>query len=131
MVMDGSFASPGDDGFDTGVLPALLARLGAKVAIDLRRQLGADLHDLRQTLGAALGPPPDMVAVARQAHILIALAGTVGATVLAARARLLWRAADQGDAGASVRLASQILPQVDALLAFVAACPLPADRTLP
>ena len=87
MVMDGSFASPGDDGFDTGVLPALLARLGAKVAIDLRRQLGADLHDLRQTLGAALGPPPDMVAVARQAHILIALAGTVGAIELAARAR--------------------------------------------
>ena len=131
MVMDGSFASPGDDGFDTGVLPALLARLGAKVAIDLRRQLGADLHDLRQTLGAALGPPPDMVAVARQAHILIALAGTVGATVLAARARRHWRAADQRDAGASARLAFQILPRIDALVAFVAACPLPADRPLP
>ena len=131
MVMDGPFASHGDDGIDTGVLPALLARLGAGVAIDLRRQLAADLHDLRQTLGAALGPPPDMVAIARQAHGLIALAGLAGAWLVEARARLLWRAADLGNAQASARLASEILPHIDALLTFVAACPLPADRTLP
>jgi hypothetical protein len=131
VVMDGPLAPENDSGIDTAVLPGLLARLGPTVAVDLRRQLGADLQDLRQTLGATLGPPPDMVAVARQTHGLIALAGTAGASLLTARARTLLRAAQRGDAAASLRLGSAILPQIDTLMAFVAACPLPADRTPP
>ena len=115
-------------GMDPTVLPALLSRLDPAVAVDLARQFAADLRGLRQMLDAALGPPADMVTLARQAHVLIALAGTAGADDLAARARLLLRAAHHGKAGTSVRLVTGILPCIDRLVAFVAACPLPDTR---
>lgn len=119
------------EGIDTTVLPGLLARLDLAVARELRRQFGADLVGLRHRLGAALAPPADLIAITRQAHVLIALAGTAGATTLVARARLLLDAAQLADAATASRTASGLLPLIDALVAFVAACPLTADRSLP
>ena len=129
--MDGH---PGHDSHDTtdpGVLPGLFAMLGPRVAAELQQHFGTDLRKVRDLRGAAIGPPCDRTAVARQAHVLVALAGTVGAGGLAALARRLLHAATQGDAGTCGRALRDILPRIDALLAFVAVCPLPADRSLP
>lgn len=127
MVMDDPLPPDSDPGLDATVLPALLARLGPAVATDLRRQFAVDLRSLREALGNDLGAPPDMLALARHAHGLVALAGTAGAMAVAVRARLLLRAVHRGEADTSARLARALLPCIDALVAFVAACPLP-DR---
>jgi len=129
MVMDDPLPPDSDPGLDATVLPALLARLDPAVATDLRRQFATDLRSLHQALVAALGPPPDMLALARHAHGLVALAGTAGAAAVAARARLLLRAVHRGEADTSARLARALLPCIDALVAFVADCPLP-DRAV-
>ncbi len=129
MVMDDAPCRPSDLGLDAAILPALLVRLGAAIAGDLRRQFAADLTGLRDALRHSLGPPHDILAVARHAHGLVALAGTAGAHTLATRSRLLLRAAHRGDADATVRLAHPLLPCIDALAIFVATCPLPAGAS--
>ena len=130
-MMCGHHGRDHHDTIDPGVLAGLFASLGPRVAPELQQLLGADLRKARDLLGATLGPPCNLTAVARQAHVLVALAGTAGATGLAARARRLLRAVTRGDAGTSARALQDILPRIDALVAFVAACPLPADRPLP
>ena len=129
--MDGPPDVDALDEIDQSVLAGLLARLGARVADGLRRQFAADLREVQHRLCATGGPVPDLVTMARQAHVLVGLAGTAGAGVLASRARGLLRAATQGDAAASARALSEILPRIDALAAFVATCPLPSDQTPP
>jgi two-component system aerobic respiration control sensor histidine kinase ArcB len=121
---------PADDRVtDPAVLPDLFARLGAATAAELQRQFCADLLALRQSLAAALGPVPDLDVIARQAHVLIALAGSAGALALAEQARRLMRVAHRGDNGVASCMATEMLSRVDALIDFVAACPMPADGT--
>lgn len=129
-MMDGA-AIPGDDGIDRDVLPALLARLGPQVAPELRRQLGADLQNLRDLLAQALTAPPDMAMVARHAHALIALAGCAGDLPSASGARHLHSAADAGRTSDLPGLSRALLPRIDRLAAYVAACPLPGARSAP
>ncbi len=126
-MMDDPIGRDNADLIDPAVLPGLFARLGPRVAAELQHHLGVDLRTTHDGLGAALGPPVNLQAVARQMDVLAALAGTAGAAGLAARARTLMRAAQQGNAGISARMASDILPRIDALVAFVATCPPPAD----
>jgi two-component system aerobic respiration control sensor histidine kinase ArcB len=121
---------PADDRVaDPAVLPGLFARLGAATAAELQRQFCADLLALRQALATALGPLPDLDRIARQAHVLIALAGSAGALGLADQARRLVRVAHRGDKGVATCMATEMLARIDALIDFVAACPLPADGT--
>ncbi|MGQ0567801.1 MAG: Hpt domain-containing protein [Gemmobacter sp.] len=114
------------DGLDTALLPALLARLGPAVALDLRRQLDADLGTLRAALVGALGPPPDTAALSRQAHVLVGLAGTAGGHGLAVQARRLLQVAQRGDQAGSARLTLALLPAIDRLQRFAATCAPPA-----
>ena len=129
--MDGPLAPQHESGVNPGILPELLAQVGPEVAVLLRRQLQVDLAALGQSLGAGLGPPPDLAVIVRQAHGLVGLAGTAGHAALAAQARSMLRMAQRGDAAGAARLGTDILPRIDALAAFVAACPLPADRAAP
>ena len=112
-----------NDDLDTGVLPALFARLGPIVATALRVCLAEDLAIARSGIVAALSPAPDASELARHAHVLIALAGTAGGTLLHGLARALHRAAVSGDGPRMRRLADQVLPATDALMAVVRACP--------
>jgi two-component system, OmpR family, aerobic respiration control sensor histidine kinase ArcB len=127
--MDTSSAAMRPQGIDTAVLPGLFARLDPAVAQQLKRQLAADLVALRAALDAALRPPPDFVVAARQAHVLVALAGTAGAVTLTARARVLLDAATACDAALCTDLATGIFPEIDGLVGFVRSCPVPHNRS--
>ena len=76
-------------------------------------------------------PLPELKAAARQAHVMIALAGTAGAVSLTARARALLEAARAGDAPFSADLVTGILPEIDRLVGFVGSCLLTGHRPGP
>jgi hypothetical protein len=130
VVMEG----PSDVGLSARICPAtlprLLVRLGPAVAGGLCRQMAADLHDLRKAMAGAMEPPLDLVALARQAHVLASLAGTAGGHAMEQHARALHRAAHRGDFEATRDLMAGVLPGIDDLVAFVIALPLPADHAL-
>lgn len=67
---------------DPAPLRRLMELMGPDGADDLRDRLRGDLDALRKGIDAALTPPVDKAALRRQAHGLIALAGTCGATGL-------------------------------------------------
>ena len=129
--MDASPEPMRPQGIDITVLPALLARLGSADAHDVRRQLGADLVKLRAVLDQALRPHPHVLAIARQAHVLIALAGTAGAGTLTALARGLLDAAHAGDVRSCAAMGPGIMPEIQRLVDFVQSCPVPFPQSGP
>ena len=129
--MDASPEPMRPQGIDTTVLPALLARLGSDVAHDVRWQLGTDLVNLAAVLDRALRPHPDVLAIARQAHVLIALAGTAGAGTLTARARALLDAAHAGDVRSCAAMGPGIMPEIQRLVDFVQSCAVPVPQSVP
>jgi hypothetical protein len=84
---------------DHATFDGLLALAGPEVAPELLRQLSADLAGVATALSAALGQG-DPPLVRAQTHILMALAGSVGAMPLYVAAERLNRAAHTGDANA-------------------------------
>lgn len=81
---------------DRSTFDTLLSLAGPQVAPDLLRQLAEDLAGVAAGLGPALAQQ-DRAEVRAQTHVLMALAGSVGATPLYAAAERLNRAAHNGD----------------------------------
>lgn len=109
-----------DPGLDAAMLRRLFVLAGPDVALLLRTSLAADLAEARDGLAA---PGADTARLRRHAHVLIALAGTAGASCLCEAARALHgELARDGDAAPLVRA---ILPMTDTLIRTVAAFPLP------
>lgn len=101
--------------FDEPRLQALLDMAGPEVARELGRRLLADLAGVARALSA-----PDATGDRRllraQSHILIALAGTIGADSLAADARGLNSLAHQGLAADLARQTARLCQDLDRLI---------------
>ncbi len=122
-------AAPADDGadafaragFDRPTLARLFAMTGPDVAQDLVERLAEDLASAREALAPGAPCPPAPILRA-QAHVLIGLAGSVGATRIhdaAARLGRACKAASDTQAVGAAR--DEVLGAVDAGLAFLAA----------
>ncbi len=100
----------------------LLQSVGAATVPTLLEKLSEDLaacHEALETAVAATDP----LAVREQTHILMSLAGAVGARPAQSLARQLNAAAHQEDAAAMARLGNALLSQLRELRAFIAEMP--------
>lgn len=81
--------------FDPAIFTRLLTLAGPDFAAELVARYHADLAQVQAQLRAALPPQnaPDWPTLAHASHVLIALAGTAGATALETTARHLNHAA--------------------------------------
>ncbi|MDB5659122.1 MAG: hypothetical protein JWS10_1737 [Cypionkella sp.] len=98
----------------------LLKMAGPQVANELLHHLHEDLRAAERGLLAA-SHGPDWPAVRRQSHVMIALAGTAGATALHQLAKVINDLAHQAtpDRGTFRTLLPQALEQLDMLIHFV------------
>ena len=104
---------------DGRALADILTMAGPETAARILRQMHADLSATAAALRPALAPP-DWTAIRAQTHILISLAGTIGAARLHAMAIDLNDAAHARDAGRTTTLATPLLSDLDALTALLA-----------
>lgn len=130
-------ASPPQDGTaallgDGRTLADLLRMAGPEIAPTLLRQMQADLAAVRDSLAPALPDPaasapaptsPDWLTIRAQSHILISLAGTIGATRLHSLAVDLNAAAHARAAERVAALAPPLLADLAALTALIRSHP--------
>lgn len=111
---------------DTTRFQHLLDMAGPATARELIARLHSDLTAVADGLvrGFANQSWSDLRA---QSHILIAVAGVIGATDLQRQAELLNRAAHAHETVSVQKLRATVLPQLDALIRFIAQYPLPTD----
>jgi HPt (histidine-containing phosphotransfer) domain-containing protein len=108
-------------GFDRAALAQLFALTGPEVARDLLLRLAEDLQTARAALALAGACPPAQVLRA-QAHVLVGLGGSVGATRLHDAAHRLGQTCRAGsDAPTLSQARDEVVAAIDAALAFLAA----------
>lgn len=106
-------------GFDRAELARLFTLTGPEVAGDLVLRLTEDLRASRAALSPA-GPTPSLQVLRAQAHVLVGLGGSVGATRLHDAAQKLGRACRTApDAVAVATERTQVLAAIDAALTFL------------
>ncbi len=102
---------------DVAVFETLMSIAGAESARELLDRLLADLSRAERGLVAALSEG-DMAALRSDSHILISIAGAVGAERLRSLAEDLNVAATEGDVAAAQILGRGVLSQTDRLISF-------------
>jgi HPt (histidine-containing phosphotransfer) domain-containing protein len=113
---------------DLSPLLRLLALLGPKDGAALLDQLQADLATAQKGLAAAL-TADDAAALYHHAHVLTALAGTIGATDLGRTATTLQDLAAAGSCGADAQhLGQEIEHLLDPLCATLRTLSTPSAR---
>lgn len=115
---------PAEPGVEAPVMVAqqfdrLMEVAGAEAAPELLRRLIEDLRHVERQLHLALADP-DWSEIRAQTHVLIALAGAVGALRLQHRSEALNAAAHRRDGAALAEQAPPILALLDDLIHFVA-----------
>lgn len=103
---------------DAQVFQRLMALAGPATALELLDQLVIDLDAAREAVAAAT-PVQDWPTVRSQCHVLIAVAGSIGAHHVQTNAEQLHRAATASDATAATALAATLIHRLQALLAYV------------
>lgn len=103
---------------DSARFDELMAIAGPDMAEELLRRLRQDLESTQDRLTAAV-VPPDWAAVRAQTHILLALAGAVGAIRLQHMAQSLHVLAQTEQPGGLDRLVPNLLEQLAQLIDFV------------
>lgn len=123
-----TLAPPLSDRFDDARLLRLLDLVGPDMAQDLLDQLAADLADCGRTLtrGAAA---EDWTALREASHVLISLAGSVGADDLHGLAQQMNAAAHDRDRQALSRLLPAMQADLSALISRVRGTALPDGPT--
>ena len=111
--------SPAEDAFDRSSLDHLLEISGPEGARELLDRLHADLLTCESGLTGALARS-DTEAVRSHTHVLIALAGAVGAHRLQALAQALNLAAHRGEISGTAPLGDEALTRLAALVDLVA-----------
>lgn len=96
-------------------LQRILALQTAEGKDALLKQIVADLEDCQSTFREAVSPP-DFAAIRAVTHVLISLAGTIGAIGLQSSATRLNAAAHAGDAALVETSAVQILQSLEAVI---------------
>lgn len=100
------------------IYDGLVASIGAEAMGELLSRVETDLQTARADIAeAAAGADPDLMGSA--SHILISVAGTVGAVRLQRQAERLNRLADRGETDAAAALAEEALPELDLVINFV------------
>lgn len=97
----------------------LMSIAGANYAEELLRRLRQDLESVQDLLSGSV-TPPDWAVLRAQSHVLVALAGAVGAVQLQHMAETLNALAHGSDVLALNRLMPGLLDHLDALIVFVA-----------
>lgn len=113
-------AAASDEAIDPAKLERLLDLAGPEVGAELLARLAEDLGTVDSAFAAAV-PARDIPALRAQTHVLISLAGAVGADRLQHLAEDLNAAAHAGDAAAIDRLAAAARPLLAALRMHVEA----------
>jgi hypothetical protein len=104
---------------DTGRLDRLLQMAGPRDGAELLERLAEDLGRIAPALRVACAKG-DRAAVRAETHVLLAVAGSIGAAGLEDEARALNRAAHDQDAPLPVGLAQSVLDDLAALRALIA-----------
>ncbi|MBK5926959.1 hypothetical protein [Rhodobaculum claviforme] len=99
----------------------LIEMAGADAARELLERLGEDLDSVSRGLVRALADGPSMAEIRAQTHVLISLAGAVGADPLQRLAEALNAAANRGAPDDIARLGAVTLDRLGVLMRFVAA----------
>ncbi len=107
-----------EGGFDRATFDRLIEIAGPEAARELLDRLGDDLGSCARGLAAGLAGA-DPARVRAETHVLIALAGAVGAVRLQALAQALNTAAHRRDSAAFDRYGEDALAQLDRLVQFV------------
>jgi len=115
---------PGLRDFDPDRLDQLLALAGPETAPVLLRQLADDLDQCRTGTEAA-ARTGDWEGLRQASHVLISLAGSVGAMSLHGQAKALNAVAHAQDGGSLHGLLPPLLTELDALIALVGRTGLP------
>jgi HPt (histidine-containing phosphotransfer) domain-containing protein len=100
---------------DEAVLLRLISLAGPGDAPELMRRLQADLRDVAAGLTAGLAGP-DAVALRRHSHILMGIAGTLGAHHIHYLAQLLNQLAQAANGSALAPLAADLLQRLQVLI---------------
>ncbi len=103
---------------DAKVFQRLMALAGPATALDLLRQLMLDL-DAVTTAIAAAAPTLNKAAFRAQCHILIAVAGSIGAVSVQTDAEHLHRAMQNNDEPRMTLVLDVLLQRLSALMAYV------------
>ncbi len=113
-------SASGVDGpdLDRGRFDHLITIAGPVAARELLTRLETDLRRVERGLVAAFAGP-DLAEIRGQTHVLIALAGAVGATVLQSLAEALNEAAHQADTARLASLSARALTLLDRLIHFI------------
>ena len=113
-------SASGMDGpdLDRGRFDHLITIAGPVAARELLTRLETDLRRVERGLVAAFAGP-DLAEIRGQTHVLIALAGAVGATVLQSLAEALNEAAHQADTARLGNLSARALTLLDRLIHFI------------
>lgn len=111
--------TPGGAAFDEAALLHLLGLAGPRDAQELLRRLTADLRSVAEGLIAALAAR-DSGALRQHSHVLIAVAGTIGAEGLARLARTINQAARSGADPAPVAEVAEAAQAIGAVIADLA-----------
>lgn len=105
---------------DAAVVAQLMALAGPSSERALLDQIVADLADVRSRMTTALATG-DGTALRRASHVLVSLAGTVGADTTCAMARKLAGATPAPSNDALAQLAEALLADIDRLSGEIAA----------
>lgn len=105
---------------DTAVYDALATTFGPEMMAELLEKVAADLTTARDDLAAAQDVM-DVNTVRAASHIVVGVAGAVGASSLQRCARHLNTAAHAGDDAATRDLIPPCIEQIDAAVAFTVA----------
>jgi HPt (histidine-containing phosphotransfer) domain-containing protein len=103
---------------DAKVFQRLMALAGPTTALDLLHHLLADLGAATTAIAAAV-QPLDKAVLRAQCHILIAVAGSIGAVSVQSDAEHLHKAAQNDDAPQMAVMSAHLLRRLAALLAYV------------
>ncbi len=120
-ISPGGMAQPKDPGvdFDRDCFDRLIEIAGPQAAMELLARLHNDLSNCERNLVAALADR-NKSALRAETHVLIALAGAVGAVRLQALAQAMNSAAHHDDQGDLSALGGEALTHLDRLIHFIA-----------
>lgn len=103
---------------DRDIYGALAQAIGAAAMTELLEKVDADIRAARERLSRGLGAR-DLEAVRAATHILVSVAGAVGARQVQEGAKRMNTAAHRGDAAAVESGAAGLMGEIDRLLDFV------------
>ncbi|MGL4320898.1 MAG: hypothetical protein ACRCS3_08550 [Paracoccaceae bacterium] len=114
----GAAQSKAEEIVDAQVFERLMALAGPSTAIELLDQLLIDLDTVQRALAGA-NPATDWDIMRNQCHVLIAVAGAIGAQTVQSGADSLHNAALNHDARSAMAMRNALLAQLQVLMAFV------------